>query len=90
MSKKEYKFIKPLAETPKLKPKAKVKTFTRRAVDEFIASGLTSAEVTLESVHASSIRGLMIGLGKAIGKDRKDKYEVRQTTDGKVVLIKKK
>jgi hypothetical protein len=32
----------------------------------------------------------LIGLNRAIGKERKDRYEARLTTDNKVVVIKKK
>lgn len=88
-SEKELHWIRPLIKKPVLKPKAKVQTNTAKAVQEFIDSSLEYAEVTIK-VPKSGTKGLMIGLGKAIGKARKDKYEVRQTTDGKIVLIKKK
>lgn len=87
--KKEYKFIKPLAKKPSLKPKAKKLTDTKKAVEEFIESGLDYAEVSIP-LPKSGTRGLMVGLGRAIGGERKDQYEVRLTEDGKVVLIKKK
>lgn len=89
MSKKEYSFIKPLTKRPTLKPKSKITTNTRKAVDEFIASNLEYAEVALEKSKSGN-KGLLIGLNRAIGKDRKDSYEARETSDGKVVLIKKK
>jgi hypothetical protein len=89
MSKKEYQFIKPLSKKPSLKPKAKIQTKTRKAVDEFIESSIEYAEVTLD-MPKSGTKGLLIGLNRAIGKERKDKYEARLTTDNKVVLIRKK
>jgi len=88
VSKKESFLIKPLTRKPVLKPKAKVQTNSARAIQEFIDSGLEFAEVSLE-MPRSGAKGLLIGLNKAIGKDRKDKYEARLTTDNKVVLIKK-
>jgi hypothetical protein len=38
----------------------------------------------------SGVKGLVIGLNRAVGKERKDRYKARLTTDNKVVLIKKK
>lgn len=89
MSKEKYQFIKPLAKKPTLKPKAQVQPNTSKAVQEFIESGLDYAEVSLE-LSKSGVRGLLIGLNKAIGKDRKEEYEARSTIDGKIVLIRKK
>lgn len=72
-----------------MKPKAKPTSNTAKAVQEFIDSGFDYAEVMLE-MPPSGTKGLLIGLNRSIGKGRKDKYEARETSDGKVVLIKKK
>jgi len=49
---------------------------------------LDCAEVNLE-MPKSAVKGLLIGLNRAIEKERKDKCEGRlKTTDNKVVLIK--
>ena len=86
---KEYLFIKPLTKKPILKPKTKKIVDSKKAVEEFISSGLQFAEVSLE-MPKSGTKGLLIGLNRAIGKQRKDTYEARLTIDNKVVLIKKK
>jgi len=39
---------------------------------------------------SGSVKGLLIGLNRAVGKERKDRYEARLTIDNKVVFIKEK
>jgi len=88
MSKKEYKFIKPLTQRPILKTKTGKKSMSQKIIEEFLESGVKYAEVS--PIAGKEATGLMIGLGRYISKhELKDKVEVRRNTREKVVLLKK-
>lgn len=77
-----------LQQMPKVKSKPKKKTDLRKLLEQFDTEKMRIAQIEVTKEHTA--KGLRIGIGRILSKDKRTDIETFESADSKAVILKRK